>query len=87
MGLTSNESVTSSVAKSGSANSNTLAGFDMELALSQSTINFQFKQLYKRGIIHKDWGVLMGNITNPENGKDPFFLSAKTAEFHDKLSR
>lgn len=54
----------------------TLAGYDMVLALSQNTINYQFSQLYKRNIIHKKWGVL--------GGKD-IHITEQDAEFKQKI--
>ncbi len=59
----------------------TLAGYDMVLALSQNTINYQFSQLYKRNIIHKKWGVLGGKNTD---GKD-VHITEQDAEFKQKI--
>lgn len=63
-----------------------LGGYDMALALSQTTINYQFKQLHKRNIIHKSWGVLMGNVLKPEAGKKAVFLNEDSSDFKPKLS-
>ncbi|WP_298427115.1 hypothetical protein [uncultured Kordia sp.] len=59
----------------------TLAGYDMVLALSQNTINYQFLQLYKRNIIHKKWGVLGGKTAD---GKD-FHITEQDAGFKQKI--
>lgn len=45
----------------------TLAGYDMVLALSENTINYQFQQLHKRNIIHKKWGVLGGKTADDKD--------------------
>lgn len=59
----------------------TLANYDMVLALSQDTINYQFSQLHKRNIIHKKWGVLGG-----KNADDKDFHSTdQDAGFKQKV--
>ncbi|PTX58998.1 hypothetical protein C8N46_11167 [Kordia periserrulae] len=60
----------------------TLAGYDMVLALSQNTINYQFSQLHKRNIIHKKWGVLGGKTTNNKN----FHITDQDAGFKQKIN-
>lgn len=59
----------------------TLADYDMVLALSENTINYQFKQLYKRNIIHKKWGVLGGKTT----GDRDFIIRDTDDAFKDKF--
>lgn len=39
-----------------------LGNYDMVLALSSSKINFQFKKMYQRGIIHRDWAFLTNSM-------------------------
>lgn len=60
----------------------TLAGYDMVLALSQNTINYQFSQLHKRNIIHKKWGVLGGKTTDDKN----FHVTDQDAGFKQKIN-
>jgi hypothetical protein len=60
----------------------TLAGYDMVLALSQNTINYQFSQLHKRNIIHKKWGVLGGKTTDDKN----FHITDQDAGFKQKIN-
>ncbi|MCE7992919.1 MAG: hypothetical protein HEP71_13100 [Roseivirga sp.] len=66
----------------------TLAHYDMVLGLSQNTINYQFHQLHRGRVIHRDWAVLMGNVNNRGKKGDPFAL-LRTAEnesaFNDKI--
>ncbi len=59
----------------------TLAGYDMVLALSQNTINYQFSQLHKRNIIHKKWGVLGGKTADDKN----FHITDKETGFKQKI--
>lgn len=59
----------------------TLAGYDMVLALSQNTINYQFQQLYKRNIIHKKWGVLGGKTADEKD----FHITDQDAGFKQKI--
>ena len=60
----------------------TLAGYDMVLALSQNTINYQFSQLHKRNIIHKKWGVLGGKTDDNKN----FHITDQDANFKQKIN-
>ena len=60
----------------------TLAGYDMVLALSQNTINYQFSQLHKRNIIHKKWGVLGGKTDDNKN----FYITDQDANFKQKIN-
>lgn len=66
----------------------TLAHYDMVLGLSQNTINYQFYQLHRGKVIHKDWAVLMGNVTNRKKKGEPFTLLRTTENeiaFNDKI--
>lgn len=65
----------------------TLAHYDMVLALSESTINYQFYQLHLGRVIHRDWAVLMGNVNNRKKG-EPFTLlrtEGNESTFNDKV--
>lgn len=64
----------------------TLAGYDMVLALSENTINYQFQELHKRNIIHKKWGILSGKI-KVGNEKKAFHITDQDAKFKSKLKR
>lgn len=59
----------------------TLAGYDMVLALSQDTINYQFQELHKRNIIHKKWGVLGGKTADEKD----FHITDQDAGFKQKV--
>ncbi len=65
--------------------SQTLAGYDMVLTLSENTINYQFKQLHKLNIIHKKWAVLAGNISS--NEKETFHITDSDTTYNAKLKR
>lgn len=65
--------------------SQTLAGYDMVLALSENTINYQFKQLHKLNIIHKKWSVLAGNLTAKDQA--PFYITDSDPSYTAKLNR
>lgn len=65
--------------------SQSLAGYDMVLSLSENTINYQFKQLHKLNIIHKKWAVLAGNITTKD--KKTFYITDSDSTFDKKLKR
>ncbi|MEL7249918.1 MAG: hypothetical protein AAFO03_15930 [Bacteroidota bacterium] len=65
--------------------SQTLAGYDMVLTLSENTINYQFKQLHKLNIIHKKWAVLAEQITDGD--KDMFYITDSDASYNAKLNR
>ncbi len=64
-----------------------LSGYDMVLALSEATINYQFAQLYKQNIIRKSWEVLAGQILNPKKDEKPFFITAADADWRAKRDR
>ncbi|WP_430412387.1 hypothetical protein [Kordia sp.] len=64
----------------------TLAGYDMTLALSENTINYQFQELHKRNIIHKKWGILSGKTKVGDTEKD-FHITDQDANFKQKLKR
>ncbi|WP_046757467.1 hypothetical protein [Kordia jejudonensis] len=64
----------------------TLAGYDMALALSENTINYQFKELHTRSIIHKKWGILAGTQKVNDVKKD-FHITDQDANFNTKLER
>ncbi|MBC8757486.1 hypothetical protein H2O64_22640 [Kordia sp. YSTF-M3] len=64
----------------------TLAGYDMVLALSENTINYQFQELHKRNIIHKKWGILSGKTKVGDKNKD-FHITDSNADFKKKLKR
>jgi hypothetical protein len=66
--------------------SETLAGFDMALALSENTINYQFQELHKRNIIRKKWGILAGK-TKVGDAKKDFHITNQDADFKQKLKR
>lgn len=66
--------------------SQTLAGYDMVLALSENTINYQFQELHKRNIIHKKWGILAGQKKVDKKNKD-FHITDQDANFKQKLKR
>lgn len=63
-----------------------LAGFDMVLSLSQSTINYQFQQLFKRKHIHNQWNVLVGNVLDPK-GEKPFHLEGEEDDLKKKIDQ
>lgn len=68
----------------------TLAHYDMVLGLSQNTINYQFHQLHRGRVIHRDWAVLMGNVNNRRTKGEPFTLlrtEANESEFNDKIDQ
>lgn len=65
----------------------TLANFDMVLGLSEATINYQFSQLQKRNIIHKNWAILAGNVLNPKKGDKAFFITNEDTKFRAKRDR
>lgn len=64
----------------------TLAGYDMVLALSENTINYQFQELHKRNIIHKKWGLLSGKIKIGKEKHD-FHITETNADFTQRLKR
>jgi hypothetical protein len=45
--------------------SEVLAKCDMVLSISENTVNYQFQELCKRGIIHKDWNIM---VLEDDNG-------------------
>lgn len=66
----------------------TLAHYDMVLALSEQTINYQFHQLHAGRVIHRDWAVLMGNVISPKKNAVPFTLlrtEGNESVFNDKI--
>lgn len=67
----------------------TLANYDMVLALSETTINYQFYQLYQGGVIHQDWAVLMGNLRpKRRDPKAPIILQRtpeNEVDFNNKM--
>lgn len=64
-----------------------LSGYDMVLALSEATINYQFAQLYKQNIIRKNWQVLAGQVLNPKKDEKPFFITAADTDWKAKRDR
>jgi hypothetical protein len=64
----------------------TLAGYDMVLALSENTINYQFQELHKRNIIHKKWGLLSGK-TKIGKEKHDFHITENNTDFKQRLKR
>ncbi|AXG70240.1 hypothetical protein KORDIASMS9_02479 [Kordia sp. SMS9] len=60
----------------------TLAGYDMALALSQNTINYQFSQLRRRHIIHREWGVLGGKTADDTD----FHITDQEADIKKKIN-
>lgn len=66
---------------------NTLADYDMVLALSETTINYQFSQLHKRNIIRKNWSLLVGNVLSPKPKETPFSVTDSDKDWEKKLDR
>ena len=50
------------------SNSNILAKCDMVLAVSEDTINYQFKQLWQQSVIKKDWKLLVREVDSKGQG-------------------
>ncbi|GAB5526995.1 MAG: hypothetical protein Roseis2KO_48670 [Roseivirga sp.] len=64
----------------------TLTGYDMVLALSESTINKQFKKLHQENIIYKQWKLLAGNVFKRSARKPPFFITGADVNFDSRLN-
>lgn len=64
----------------------TLAGFDMTLALSQTTINQQFKKLHQQKIIDSNWKLLAGNAIRKSSKRKPFFITGTDVNFSSRLN-
>lgn len=64
----------------------TLTGYDMVLALSEATINKQFKKLHQENIIYKEWKLLAGNVFKRSARKPPFFITGGDVNFSSRLN-
>lgn len=63
----------------------TLAGFDMVLGLSETTINYQFWQLYRRNIIPDQWTRLIRIPSSTQQDYIASGLSHRDAEFRSQI--
>ncbi len=64
----------------------TLTGYDMVLALSETTINKQFKKLHQENIVYKEWKLLAGNVFKRSAKRKPFFISGGDVNFSSRLN-
>lgn len=65
----------------------TLTGYDMVLALSETTINKQFKKLHEQNVIQKNWKLLAGNVFRQSARRKPFFVPGTDAKYLTRLRR
>lgn len=64
----------------------TLTGYDMVLALSETTINKQFKKLHQENVIYKEWKLLAGNTLKRSAKRKPFFITGGDINFSSRLN-
>lgn len=64
----------------------TLTGYDMVLALSETTINKQFKKLHQENVIYKEWKLLAGHVFKQSPKRKPFFITGGDSNFNSRLN-
>ncbi|MCE7992916.1 MAG: hypothetical protein HEP71_13085 [Roseivirga sp.] len=64
----------------------TLTGYDMVLALSETTINKQFAKLHQENVIYKEWKLLAGHVFKQSAKRKPFFITGGDKNFSSRLN-